>query len=91
MGKWSLSQSWLLHLWLWHCTKGEIKPKADWRAVDFSKKRTNKFVLFAFWVFTANETNSFVRFLGESTARQSCFWFYLTFSSSIGAHASRAS
>ena len=47
MGKWSLSQSWLLHLWLWHCTKGEIKPKADWRAVDFSKKRTNNFVLFA--------------------------------------------
>ena len=30
MGKWSLSQSWLLHLWLWHCTKGQIKLKAVW-------------------------------------------------------------
>ena len=60
--------------------KGQIKPKADWRAVDSPKKRTNEFVLFAFLLFTANKTNLFVRFLGESTARQSCFWFYLTFS-----------
>ena len=60
-------------------TKGQIKPKADLRAVDSPKKRTNKFVLFAFLLFTANKTNSFVRFLGESTARQFCFRFYLTF------------
>ena len=26
--------------------KGQIKPKADWRAVDSSKKRTNEFVFF---------------------------------------------
>ena len=45
--------------------KGRIKPKA------------NEFVLFL--LFTANKTNLFVRFLGESTARQSCIWFYLTF------------
>ena len=38
-----------------------------------------KFVLFAFLLFKANKTNSFVCFLGESTARQSCFWFYLIF------------
>ena len=61
--------------------KGQIKTeKQDWRAVDSPKKRTNKFVLSAFLLFTANKLNSFVRFLGESTARQSCFWFYLTFS-----------
>ena len=48
--------------------KGHIKPKADWRAVDSPKKRTNEFVLFAFLLFTANKTNSFVRFLEESTA-----------------------
>ena len=40
----------------------------------------NEFVLFAFLLFTANETNSFVRFLGESTARPNCFRFCLTFS-----------
>ena len=37
-------------------------------------QKTNEqfcFVCFAFWVFTANDTNSFVRFLGESMARQS--------------------
>ena len=40
----------------------------------------NEFVLFAFLLFTADESNSSVRFLGESTARQSSFRFYLTFS-----------
>ena len=30
-------------------TKGQMKPKADWRAVDSPKKRTNDFLLlFAF-------------------------------------------
>ena len=47
---------------------------------NFSQKRTDEFVLFAFLLFTANKSNSSVRFLGESTARQSPFWFYLTFS-----------
>jgi hypothetical protein len=32
--------------------KGQIKLKAGWRAVDFPKKRTNEFVLFAFLLFT---------------------------------------
>ena len=63
--------------------KGQIKPKADWHAVNSPKKRTNKFVLFAFLLFTANKTNSFFRFLEESTWRQSCFLFHLTFSTSI--------
>ena len=39
----------------------------------------NEFVLFAVKSKKANKTNSFVCFLGESTARQSAFWFYLTF------------
>ena len=37
--------------------KGQIKPKADWQGIDSSKKRTNKF---AFLLFTAKKTNSFV-------------------------------
>ena len=45
-----------------------------------AKKRTNEFGLLASLLFTANKTNLFVRFLGESTARPNCFWFYLTFS-----------
>ena len=56
-------------------TKGQIKPKADWRAVDSPKKRTNEFDFFDFLLFTAKKPNSFVRFLGESTARQSAFGF----------------
>ena len=39
----------------------------------------NEFVWFGFLLFTANKSISSVRFLGESTARQSAFWFYLTF------------
>ena len=54
-------------------TKGQIKPKADWRAVDSLKKRTDKFDLFAVKSKKAKETNSSVRFLGESMARQSAF------------------
>ena len=62
-------------------SKGRMKSKADWRAVDSPKKRTNEFVLFAFLLFTANKTNSFVCFLAESMARPNCFRFYLTFTS----------
>ena len=60
-------------------TKGQLISKADWRAIDSPKKRRDEFVLFAFLLFTANKSNSSIRFLGESTARQSAFWFYLTF------------
>ena len=49
------------------CSKGQIKPKADWCAVDSPIKRTNELVLFAFLHFTPIKTNSFIRFLGEST------------------------
>ena len=59
--------------------KGQLISKADWRAIDSPKKRTDEFVLFAFLLFTANKSNLFVRFLGESTARQCAFRNYLTF------------
>ena len=62
-------------------SKGQLIPKADWRAIDFPKKQKDEFVLFAFLLFTANKSNSSIRFLGESTARQSAFRFYLTFGS----------
>ena len=29
------------------CHKGQIKPKADWRAIDSPKKRMNEFGFFA--------------------------------------------
>ena len=51
-------------------TKGQIKPKTAWRAVDSSKQQTNEFVFLAFLLFTAKKPNSFIRFLGESTARK---------------------
>ena len=60
-------------------TKGQLISKADWRTIDSCKKRTVECVLFAFLLFTANKSNSSFRFLGESTACQSAFWFHLTF------------
>ena len=60
-------------------TKSQLISKADWRAIDSPKKRMDEFVLVAFLLFTANKSNSSVRFLGESTAHQSTFWFYPTF------------
>ena len=48
--------------------KGQLISKADWRAIDSPNKRTDEFVLFAFLLFTANKSNSSVRFLGESTS-----------------------
>ena len=59
--------------------KGQLVSKADWHAIDSPKKRTGEFDLFALLLFTANKSNSSVRFLGESTARQSAFRFYHTF------------
>ena len=41
--------------------KGQIKPKANWRAVDSPKKRTNELGLFAILLFTANKINLFAR------------------------------
>ena len=49
--------------------KGQLIPKADLRAIDSPKKQTDEFVLFAFLLFTANKSNSSVRFLRESTVR----------------------
>ena len=67
-------------------SKGQIKLKANCRAIDSPKKRTNEFVLFPFLLFMANMTKKICSFLflGESTARPNCFWSYLTFSSLIG-------
>jgi hypothetical protein len=61
-------------------SKGQLISKADWRATDSPKKRTDEFDLFAFLLFTTNNSNSSFHFLGESTAQQSAFRFYLTFS-----------
>ena len=57
--------------------KGQLISKAGWRAIDSPKKQTDEFVLFAFLLFMANKSNSSVRFLGESSACQSAFRFYL--------------
>ena len=60
--------------------KGQLISKATYGLLTSPKKRTDEFVLFAFLLFTANKSNLSVRFLEESTAPQSAFWFYLTFS-----------
>ena len=58
-------------------TKGQIKPKADWRTVDSPKDPTNfkfKEVLDC-KAKTKKQTNLFVRFLGESTTCKSAYGF----------------
>ena len=55
--------------------KGQLISKADLRAVDSPKKRTNELVFFDMKSKKATKTNSFVRFLGESTARKSAYSF----------------
>ena len=51
----------------------QLISKADWHAIDSLIKQTEKFVLFAFLLFTVNKSNSSVSYLGESTACQSAF------------------
>ena len=53
--------------------KGQLISKAIYGLLTSPKKQTDEFDLFAFLLFTANKSNSSVRFLGESTARQSAF------------------
>ena len=60
-------------------SKGQLILKANWHATYSPKKQTDKSVLSAFLLFTANKSNSSVCFLGESMARQSAFRFHLTF------------
>ena len=72
--------------------KGQIKPKADRRAIDSPKNRMDEFgfylprqsgntenLKFGFQVLSIcvkkKQTNYFVWFLGESTARQSAYGF----------------
>ena len=64
--------------------KGQLISKAIYGLLTSPKKRTDKFVLFAFLLLAANKSKSFVCFLGEFTARQSTFWFYLTFRVRLG-------
>ena len=63
-----------------YTTKGQLISKAIHGLLTSPKKRTAEFVLFAFLLFMANKSNSSLHFLGESTAHQSAFWFYLTYS-----------
>ena len=51
--------------------KGQVKPKADWCAINSPKKWTNEFVLFAFLLFTANKTNLFVQKCSKSMCTKS--------------------
>ena len=48
------------------CELLKKRSKADWRAVDSSKKQMEEFVLFAYLLFTAKKNKSSIRFLGES-------------------------
>ena len=76
----------VFNLHFWHSStnnqgatlKGQVKPKADWRAVDSHKKQTNLFCLLFCFSQKTKQIHSFI-FWGDSVARQSCFRFYLTF------------
>ena len=53
-------------------TKGQLISKANWQAVNFSKKPTNQFV------FTTM-ARIFIRYLEEIEDTKKPFWNYLTF------------
>jgi hypothetical protein len=53
--------------------KGQLISKPIYDLLTSPKKRTDEFDLFTFLLFTANKSNSSVRFFGESTASQSAF------------------
>ena len=59
-------------------TKGQLISKAIYGLLTSPKKRTDEFVFSTcLFFFTSNKSNLSVRFLGESTARQYAFRFYL--------------
>ena len=60
--------------------KGQLISKVIYGLLSSPKKQTDKFVLFAFFTLHGKQIKFVRSFLGESTARQSAFWFYLTFS-----------
>jgi hypothetical protein len=53
--------------------KGQLISKAIYGLLTSPKKQTDELVLFAFLLFTANKSNSSVRFWGVSMACQSAF------------------
>ena len=59
--------------------KGQFISKAIYGLLTSPKKQTDKFVLFAFLLFTANKSNLSVCFLGESMAPQ----YYMTFTTPL--------
>ena len=59
--------------------KGQLISKAIYGLLTSPQKQMDEFVLFAFLLFRASKSNLSIQFLGESTARQSAFEFYLTF------------
>ena len=61
----------------WYLLKVTLNQKADWRAGDSPKKRTEEFNSVAVKSKKAKKTQirSFVRFLGKSMARQSAYGF----------------
>ena len=63
--------------------KGQLISQAIYGQLTSPKKQKDEFVLFACLLFTSNKSNSSIHFLGESTARQSAFRFYLTFKNSL--------
>ena len=58
-------------------SKGQIKPKADWRAIEQKKKGTNEFSVFAVKSKKPNLIHSFV---GRIYGATICLWIYPTFS-----------
>ena len=62
-------------VWFWISqivvNKGQIKPKADWCAVDSPKKRKNEFVFSYSEKQKSKKIHSFVHSLGESAAHKS--------------------
>ena len=72
---WYYTDNSLADLLMIAAVKGQIKPKADWRAVDSPKKWTKESAFFCPEKQKGKKKIIHSLFLGESTASQSAYGF----------------
>ena len=65
-----------LFRWIYHCHKGQMKRKADWKAIHSPKKQTNNlFCFFTFLLLTAPPKNcSFFPWEDANLLTVLCIW-----------------
>ena len=76
----------LIILWGQCIIKRSDKTKSRLTRHRFPQKMNKRICFDCFIAFHGKQKTLSIRFLGESTARPNCFWFYLIFSLIDGPH-----